>query len=54
MKLIIDIPNTSIPKTQDIIDIKVHFISGQVCACDFPFEVVEQEQEQSYKEAKRR
>ena len=40
MKLLIDIPNADIPKTQDIVDISIHFIDGEVCECTYPFKVL--------------
>ena len=31
MRLVIDIPESEIPKKQDIIEITLHFIDGKVC-----------------------
>jgi hypothetical protein len=39
MKITIDIPQEAIPDRQDIISVDIHFIDGQVCECDYPFEV---------------
>lgn len=39
MKITIDIPQADIPNKQGIIWVELHFINGQVCECDFPFEV---------------
>ena len=40
MKIMIDIPDEDIPDNQDIIDVSFHFIDGEVCECDYPFEVI--------------
>jgi hypothetical protein len=39
MKITIDIPQADIPYKQGIIWVDLHFIDGQVCECDYPFEV---------------
>lgn len=39
MKITIDIPQSDIPYKQGIIWVEIHFINGQVCECDYPFEV---------------
>lgn len=43
MKLIINIPDTDIPKRQDILSIDLCFVGGQVGQCTYPFEVLKQE-----------
>ena len=39
MKITINIPQEDIPDKQGIIWVDLHFIDGQVCECDYPFEV---------------
>lgn len=34
MQIIIEIPDTEIPKQQDLLDISLHFIDGHVCSAD--------------------
>ena len=41
MKLVIDINDKDIPKRQDSMDIHIHFIDGEVCECDYPFQKFE-------------
>ena len=41
MKLVIDINDKDIPQKQDIMDIRIHFIDGEVCECDYPFQKFE-------------
>ena len=43
MKLLIDIPDTDIPKRQDILSVDLSFVGGQVGQCTYPFEVLKQE-----------
>ena len=44
MQIVIDIPDEEIPKTQEIIDIPLHFIDGKVCdAGGYGFKEVEDE-----------
>ena len=43
MKLIIEIPDTDIPKRQDILSVDLCFVGGQVGQCTYPFEVLKQE-----------
>lgn len=41
MQIIIEIPNSEIPKRQKIIEIPLHFIAGQVCeAGGYGFDVL--------------
>ena len=41
MKIVIDIPESEIPKQQDIIEIPLHFIDGKVCeAGGYGFDVL--------------
>lgn len=37
MQVIIDIPKEYVPKHQNIIDIRLHFIDGHICECDYPY-----------------
>lgn len=43
MKLLIEIPDTDIPKRQDILSIDLSFVDGQVGQCTYPFEVLKQD-----------
>ena len=38
MKIVIDIPDSKIPKEQELISVDLHFIDGKVCECTYPFE----------------
>ena len=40
MQIVIDIPDHEIPKKQDIISVDIHFIDGEVCECDYGFQVL--------------
>lgn len=41
MQIIIDIPESEIPKQQDVIEIPLHFIDGEVCeAGRYEFDVL--------------
>lgn len=40
MKIVIDIPNEEVPTKQEIIDISLHFIAGEVCECTYPYIVL--------------
>lgn len=40
MQIIIDIPNEEVPNKQEIIDISLHFIAGEVCECSYPYIVL--------------
>ena len=40
MELVIDILEEDIPKNQEIIDISLHFIAGEVCECNYPYIVL--------------
>lgn len=42
MKLLIDIPDTDIPKTQDMLEIDIMFIDGHISQCTYPFEVLQE------------
>lgn len=42
MIILIDIPDTDIPKRQDILSIDLCFIDGQVGQCTYPFEVLQE------------
>ena len=37
MQIVIDIPNEEVPNKQEIIDISLHFIAGEVCECSYPY-----------------
>ena len=38
MQIVIDIPDSDIPKKQELISVDLHFINGKVCECTYPFE----------------
>lgn len=38
MKIVIDIPDSDVPKKQEVISVNLHFIDGKVCGCTYPFE----------------
>lgn len=38
MKILIDIPDSDVPKKQELISVDLHFIDGKVCECTYPFE----------------
>jgi len=40
MKIVIDIPNEEVPNKQEIIDVTLHFIDGEVCECTYPYIVL--------------
>lgn len=40
MQILIDIPNEEVPNNQEIIDINLHFIAGEVCECSYPYIVL--------------
>lgn len=40
MQIVIDIPNEEVPSKQEIIDINLHFIAGEVCECTYPYMVL--------------
>ena len=44
MKLLIDIPDTDIPKRQDMLEIDIMFIDGHISQCTYPFEVLREEE----------
>ena len=52
MKITINIPQEDIPDKQGIIWVDLHFIDGQVCECDYPFEVGQTGQVMTKKEEK--
>ena len=43
MTLLIDIPDTDIPKRQDMLEIDIMFIDGHISQCTYPFEVLKRE-----------
>lgn len=40
MKLIIDIPDTDIPKRQDMLEIDIMFIDGHISQCTYPCNIL--------------
>lgn len=40
MQIMIEIPNEEVPNKQEIIDISLHFIAGEVCECSYPYIVL--------------
>lgn len=40
MQIVIDIPDKEVPNSQEIIDISLHFIDGEVCECNYPYIVL--------------
>ncbi len=40
MQIVIKIPNEEVPNNQEIIDINLHFIDGEVCECSYPYIVL--------------
>ena len=43
MKLIIDISDTDIPKSQDMLEIDIMFIDGHISQCTYPCEILKRE-----------
>ena len=43
MQIVIDIPSKEVPNKQEIIDINLHFIDGEVCECTYPYIVLPKE-----------
>ena len=37
MQIVIDISDEDVPNKQEIIDISLHFIAGEVCECSYPY-----------------
>lgn len=40
MQIIIDIPDNEVPKRQEIVEIGLHFMDGELCECTYPFQVL--------------
>lgn len=40
MQIVIEIPDKDVPNKQEIIDISLHFIAGEVCECRCPYMVL--------------
>lgn len=38
MQVVIEIPKESIPQNQEILIVDLHFIDGQICECNYPFQ----------------
>lgn len=38
MQVVIEIPEESIPQNQAILIVDLHFIDGQICECNYPFQ----------------
>ena len=46
MKIVIDIPDNEIPTKQDIISVELNCMDGKICACNYPF--VEMKEDNEY------
>ena len=40
MQILLDIPDEDVPNKQEIMDISLHFIEGEVCECSYPYIVL--------------
>ena len=40
MQIVIDIPDEDVPNKQEIMEIDLHFIDGEVCECTYPYIVL--------------
>lgn len=40
MQIVIEIPNEEVPNKQEIMEIDLHFIDGEVCECTYPYIVL--------------
>lgn len=40
MQIVIEIPDKEVPSKQEIMDISLHFIDGEVCECTYPYTVL--------------
>jgi len=40
MHILIDVSDKEVPRKQDIINISLHFINGEVCECNYPYMVL--------------
>lgn len=45
MQIVIDIPDEDVPNKQEIMEIDLHFIDGEVCECTYPYIVLPKEHE---------
>ena len=43
MQIVIDISDEDVPNKQEIIDISLHFIAGEVCECSYPYIILPKE-----------
>lgn len=39
MRIEIYIPDDDIPKGQELVNVCLHFMDGQICECDYPFTI---------------
>ena len=42
MRVIIDIPDSEVPKKQEIMSLDLYFIDGKVCGCTYPFQEIKE------------